>query len=147
MKQEGERIRLLCSHDNLKPFQAGERVLTKRLLFIFVASLVYLSLVPQPVRAQESQQSARPPQAKSQQEHDDFMAAYAVKGAAASEKAAEDFASRYPASELRRNLYSNAMQAYQNEDNPAKMLALGERVLALDPDDVLVLVRLHGVGI
>jgi len=51
-----------------------------------------------------------------------------------------DFANRYPASELRRYLYSSAMLQYQRENNPAKMLAMGERVLALDPDNPLALV-------
>ena len=117
------------------------KVLMKKLLLIFVVLLVLplLSLVPQTF-AQETQQSARTPQARSQQEHDDFIAAYAIKGAAAAEKATEDFAARYPDSALRRYLYSNAMNTYQNENNPAKMLAMGEKVLALDPDDALALV-------
>jgi len=111
----------------------------KKLLFIFVASLAYFSLAQQPAFAQEPQPT-RPPQARTQQEHDDFISAYAIKSADAAEKATEDFAARYPDSELRRYLYSNTMHAYQNENNPAKMLAMGEKVLALDPDDALALV-------
>ena len=112
----------------------------KKLLFIFAATLASLSLVPQPSLAQENQQSANPPRARSQQEHDDFMAAYTVKSAVAAEKTTEDFAARYPDSELRRYLYSNTMHAYQNENNPAKMLAMGEKVLSLDPEDAMALV-------
>jgi tetratricopeptide (TPR) repeat protein len=97
-------------------------------------------VVPRQALAQETQQSARTPQARSQQEHDDFVAAYAIKGAAAAEKATEDFAAKYPDSALRRYLYSNTMNTYQNENNRAKMLAMGEKVLALDPDDALALV-------
>src|SRR5262249_39612210 len=42
--------------------------------------------------------------------------------------------------ELRRYLYSNAMLQYQRENNPEKMLAMGEKVLILDPDNPLALV-------
>jgi tetratricopeptide (TPR) repeat protein len=80
------------------------------------------------------------PQARSEQERSDFNAAYALKGAATEEAAAIDFANRYPTSELRRYLYSSAMLQYQRENNPVKMLAMGERVLALDPDNPLALV-------
>ncbi len=114
----------------------------KKLLSIFVVSLAlpHLALVPSQARAQETQQPAHQPQARSQREHDDFMAAYAVKNAAAAEKAADDFTAKYPDSELRRYLYSNTMHAYQSENNPAKMLAMGEKVLTLDPNDVQALV-------
>jgi tetratricopeptide (TPR) repeat protein len=80
------------------------------------------------------------PQAGSEQERADFNTAYALNGAATEESAAIDFANRYPTSELRRYLYSSAMLQYQRENNPAKMLAMGERVLALDPDNPLALV-------
>ncbi len=54
--------------------------------------------------------------------------------------AADNFAAKYPASELRRYLYSSAMLLYQRENNSAKMLATGEKVLELDPDNPLALV-------
>ena len=82
----------------------------------------------------------RRPQARNEQEREDFNAAYALTGAAAAESAADGFAGRYPASELRRYLYSSAMLQHQRENNPAKMLAMGERVLELDPDNPLALV-------
>ncbi len=88
---------------------------------------------------QENSSAARP-QARSVQERADFNAAYALQGAATQEAAAIDFANRYPASALRRYLYSSAMLQYQRENNPVKMLAMGERVLALDPDNPLALV-------
>jgi tetratricopeptide (TPR) repeat protein len=80
------------------------------------------------------------PQARSEQERADFNTAYALTGAANEEAAAIDFSNRYPTSELRRYLYSSAMLQYQRENNPAKMLAMGERVLALDPENPLALV-------
>src|SRR5438445_11493610 len=41
---------------------------------------------------------------------------------------------------MRRYLYSKAMHEYQNENNPGKMLAMGEKVLVLDPDNPIALV-------
>jgi tetratricopeptide (TPR) repeat protein len=82
----------------------------------------------------------RRPQARSEQERDDFNAAYALTSATAAETAANNFAAKYSASELRRYLYSSAMLQYQRENNSAKMLAMGERVLELDPDNPLALV-------
>ena len=116
--------------------------------------LVFLSVVfalptvaqqPPAGKAQDAQSAVntpakRPPQAKTQQEFADYNTAYAVTGGAAMEKAANDFAVKYPASELRSYLYSKAMHEYQNENNPAKMLATGKKVLALDPDNSIALV-------
>lgn len=84
--------------------------------------------------------SKRPPQAKTQAEYSDYNSAYALTGGAAMEKAANDFAAKYPQSELRPYLFSKAMHEYQNENNPGKMLAMGEKVLALDPDNSIALV-------
>ena len=80
------------------------------------------------------------PQAKTHPEFNDYNAAYAIAGGAASEKAADDFAAKYPDSELKSYLYSKAMHEYQNENNPAKMLSVGEKVLQLDPDNSIALV-------
>jgi tetratricopeptide (TPR) repeat protein len=92
---------------------------------------------------QDGTQSAleiKRPQARSEQERVDFNTAYAVTGAANEEAAANNFSAKYPASELRRYLYSSAMLLYQRENNSAKMLAMGEKVLELDPDNPLALV-------
>ena len=108
--------------------------------FFFVtmgSSLADLAIAQTILQADSS--PARP-QAKSEQERADFNTAYALTGAAKEEAAAIDFSNRYPTSELRRYLYSSAMLQYQRENNPAKMLAMGERVLALDPDNSLALV-------
>lgn len=80
------------------------------------------------------------PQAKTHPEFNDYNAAYAIAGGAAAEKAADDFAARYPDSELKSYLYSKAMHEYQNENNPDKMLSVGEKVLRLDPDNSIALV-------
>jgi tetratricopeptide (TPR) repeat protein len=80
------------------------------------------------------------PQAKTKPEFADYNTAYAVSGGAASEKAAEDFAAKYPDSELKSFLYSKAMHEYQTENNKPKIEAMGEKVLQLDPDNPVALV-------
>lgn len=115
-------------------------VLSLAVFFFFVpmgSGLADLAIAQTILQADSS--PARP-QAKSEQERADFNTAYALTGAAKEEAAAIDFSNRYPTSELRRYLYSSAMLQYQRENNPAKMLAMGECVLALDPDNPLALV-------
>jgi tetratricopeptide (TPR) repeat protein len=92
----------------------------------------------QPGQGQPS--ARRSPQAKTQQEYSDYNAANAVTGGAAMEKVAGEFASKYPQSELRVYLYSKAMHEYQNENNPDKILEMGEKVLSLDPANSIALV-------
>jgi len=80
-------------------------------------------------------QGKRPPQAKTQPEFDAYKAAVAnTSDPAAMEKAADDFAAKYPDSELRVLLYENAMRAYQSANNADKMMDMGRKVLKLDPD-------------
>jgi tetratricopeptide (TPR) repeat protein len=108
-----------------------------------IGELVCLALLfclPLNGLAQQAMQTKHPAQAKSQQERDDFKRAYGLTGGAAAEAAADEFSSKYPASELRHYLYSSAMLQYQREDNSARMLAMGEKVLTLDPDNPLALV-------
>jgi tetratricopeptide (TPR) repeat protein len=77
----------------------------------------------------------RPPQAKTQPEYDAWKAAAANTDPAALEKAADDFATKYPDSELRVLLYKNAMRLYQRTNNAEKTEAMGRKVLGLDADD------------
>jgi tetratricopeptide (TPR) repeat protein len=81
-----------------------------------------------------------PPQAKTQPEFDAFKTASANQDPAALEKAADDFAAKFPDSELRIILYKTAMRAYQNANNADKMLDMGRKALAIDPDDPEALV-------
>ncbi len=106
----------------------------KRLILTMLVALACRALPAQ------SRSAFRPvPQAKTQQEVNDYNAAYASAGGVALEAAANDFAAKYPESELRPYLYSRAMHQYQNENNPGKILATGEKVLALDPDNSVAL--------
>lgn len=125
---------------------AERKYAMKRLLIIFpVTVLLIAGRLPaqQPPAATSTPAPAagrRPPQARTQPEFKDYNAAYALTGGAAMEKAANDFAEKYPSSELRAYLYAKAMHEYQTENNSAKMLAMGEKVLALDPDNAVALV-------
>ena len=85
-------------------------------------------------------QPKRPPQAKTQPEFDAYKVAAANTDPAAFEKASDDFASKFPDSELRVLLYKNAMRNYQNANNADKTEAMGRKVLTFDPDDPEALV-------
>ena len=80
-------------------------------------------------------QGKRPPQAKTQPEFDAFNAATKNTDPAALEKAADDFAAKFPDSELRLLLYKAAMRGYQNANNADKMLDMGRKCLTFDPND------------
>jgi tetratricopeptide (TPR) repeat protein len=82
----------------------------------------------------------RPPQAKTQPEFDAYNAAAKTADAAAFEKGAEDFATKFPDSELRILLYKTAMRNYQNTNALDKMGEMGRKVLTLDADDPEALV-------
>jgi tetratricopeptide (TPR) repeat protein len=94
------------------------------------------STAQQGAAAPAAPQGKRPPQAKTQPEFDAYNAAMAnQKDPAAMEKAADDFATKFPDSELRVLLYKAAMRAYQNVNNGDKMLQMSQKLLKLDPDD------------
>lgn len=103
-------------------------------------------------------QGKRPPQTKTQPEYDAWKAAdtgsrptpeeqaaaqkspadaqqVAATVAARAEKAADDFATKFPDSEVKILLYKAAMRNYQNANNAEKTEAMGRKVLSLDGDD------------
>jgi tetratricopeptide (TPR) repeat protein len=77
----------------------------------------------------------RPPQAKSQPEFDAYKAAIALTDPAAQEKAAIDFATKFPDSELRPVLFKAVMHGYQQANDAGKMREMAEKVLTYDPDE------------
>lgn len=83
----------------------------------------------------------RPPQAKTQAEFDAYKAAVALSSdAPAFGKAADDFAAKFPESELRILLFKASMHSFQNANDSEQMSATAEKVLHLDPDDPEALV-------
>ena len=91
-------------------------------------------------------QGKRPPQAKTQPEFDAYNAAATnQKDPAAMEKAADDFATKFPDSELRVLLYKLAVRTYQNANNGDKMSEEAQKLLKLDPDDPEALIAVSEV--
>jgi tetratricopeptide (TPR) repeat protein len=94
-----------------------------------------------PAAAPQPQQGKRPPQAKTQAEFDAYkVAATETTDPAVMEKSADDFATKFPDSELRILLYRTAMHTYQTANKADQMLEMGRKVLKLDPDDPEALV-------
>ena len=81
--------------------------------------------------------TGRPPvQTKTREEYKAYQAAVANgQNPEAMEKAADDFAAKFPNSDVRVLLYRAAMSGYQNAGNPEKMMNMGLKVLAIDKDD------------
>ena len=93
-----------------------------------------------PAQGATAAPTKRPPQAKTQPEFDAYKAAMANTDAVAMEKAATDFATKFPDSEIRLLLYQNAMRLYQNANNAEKTEAMGRKVISLDGDNPEALV-------
>jgi tetratricopeptide (TPR) repeat protein len=91
-------------------------------------------------------QGKRPPKVNSQEEFTAYKAAMALTDAAAQEKAADDFAAKYPESELRPLVYKAVMQRYQQANNGDKMVEMARKVLTIDADDPEALVAVAQVG-
>lgn len=95
----------------------------------------------QPETTAAPAQGKRPPQAKTQAEFEAYKAAVALSSDPAGfAKAADDFAAKFPDSELRILLFKASMHAFQNANNADQMNATAEKVLQLDPDDPEALV-------
>lgn len=122
----------------------------------------------QPAAATQTATPKRPPQTKTQPEFDAWKAADAVSRpspeeqataqksagdaqqvsaavSARTEKAADDFAVKFPESEVRILLYKAAMRNYQNDNNAEKTEAMGRKVLTFDGDDPEALVTVAQV--
>jgi len=96
-------------------------------------------------QAAAAPQGKRPPKVNSQEEYGAYKAAVAITDPAAEEKAASDFAAKYPESELRSLLFKSVMQHYQQANNADKMTEMAKKVLAIDPDDPEALVAVAQV--
>ncbi len=73
------------------------------------------------------------PQPKSQEEYQAFAAAFGKTDGAAAEASANEFATKFPNSDVRLLLYLKAMGLYQEANNAEKCVEMGRKVLALDP--------------
>jgi tetratricopeptide (TPR) repeat protein len=92
-------------------------------------------------------QGKRPPKINSQEEYAAYQAAVKVADPAECEKAANDFAAKYPASEVRPIVYKAAMVRYEQANNGEKTVEVAKKVLGIDPDDPEALVALAQVEV
>lgn len=81
-----------------------------------------------------------PPAAKTADEFAAYNAAANNPETAAAEKAADDFAQKYPQSDLRALLYGNIMRRYQQANDSEKTLEMARKVLTYEPNDPVALV-------
>jgi tetratricopeptide (TPR) repeat protein len=82
------------------------------------------------------------PMAKTKEEFDAYNLAASKTDPAQAEAAADEFAQKFPASELKELLYVRAMQLYQQQNNSAKVVAVGRKATELNPTDPIPLVAI-----
>jgi tetratricopeptide (TPR) repeat protein len=115
----------------------------RTIAIIAVAGSSLLSAAAQspPAKDQAPPATAQPAskgqvQAKTQAEYEAYQA---IKSKAQTpdefEKAVDDFAAKFPDSNLRVVLYRGVMKSFQQADNADKMMAAGLKVLSIDKDD------------
>lgn len=80
-------------------------------------------------------------QAKSQEELKAYQNASTLTDAAQEETAANDFAAKFPTSELRASLYMRAMNLYGQANNTEKVITTGRQAIAADPTNPVPLVQ------
>jgi tetratricopeptide (TPR) repeat protein len=85
-------------------------------------------------QAAAAPQGKRPPQAKTKEEYEAYNVAKVLTDPAAQEKAANEFAVKFPDSELRMVLYEAAMHGFQQANDADKMLEMARKVLSYDAD-------------
>jgi tetratricopeptide (TPR) repeat protein len=82
------------------------------------------------------QQHGRPqPMAQTQEEFDAFQKAGNTSSLGEAVAAADAFALQFPQSELRTLLYMNLMHRYQEENDAENTVAMGRKVLEVEPDN------------
>lgn len=91
---------------------------------------------PQP-QAQTTPVTGRPPiKTKTEEEYQAYRNAISNQLIPEKmEQAADDFAAKFPTSDVRVLLYRAAMSSYQSTGNSQKMMDMGLKVLAIDKDD------------
>jgi tetratricopeptide (TPR) repeat protein len=111
-------------------------------LVIFLSATLVAAQSQSPVQSSQSQNgnarsAGRPPiQTKTKEEYQAYQLATAnAPDPVAMEKAADDFAAKFPTSDARILLYRLAMSSYQEVGNPQKMMEMGMKVLAIDKED------------
>ncbi len=92
-------------------------------------------------QAQPASGSHRVLQAKSQEEMKAYQDAFAKTDPAQMEAVADDFAAKYPNSELRASLYQRAMNLFAQSNDTEKVIITGRLAIAADPTNPVPLVQ------
>jgi tetratricopeptide (TPR) repeat protein len=79
------------------------------------------------------------PQATSQEEYNGYLAVVQAPDLTAAETAANDFATKFPNSNLRGAVYHLLMMKYSQQDNVNKTIEMGRKAVQVDPDNPVVL--------
>jgi tetratricopeptide (TPR) repeat protein len=85
--------------------------------------------------AQPAAHAKGAPQAKTQEEFKAYQEVVAKTDTAQMEQAADEFAQKFPNSELRTVLYNALMNTYRNGGATDRAIAVGRKSLAIDPTD------------
>ncbi len=85
--------------------------------------------------ASNASTAARPPQAKTKEEYDAYKAGAALTDPTQVLAAADQFAQKYPDSELKELLYIHAMNGFAQQNNAEKEIEAGRKATAIDPHD------------
>jgi tetratricopeptide (TPR) repeat protein len=96
---------------------------------------------PSNVQPTPASGSHRVLQAKSQEELKAYQDAFAKTDPAQLEAAADDFAAKYPNSELRASLYQRAMNLFAQSNDTEKVIITGRLAIAADPTNPVPLVQ------
>ena len=96
---------------------------------------------PSNVQATPAGGSHRVLQAKTQEELKAYQDAFAKTDPAQLEAAADDFAAKYPNSELRASLYQRAMNLFAQSNDTEKVIITGRLAIAADPTNPVPLVQ------
>lgn len=108
-----------------------------------ILAMVLIAILALPAKAQSPAPAPpstpvpgkAPVQAKTQAEFEAYKSVLAKSQVDAMEKAADDFAAKFPDSDLRVLLYRAVMHNYTSAGNSEKILETGLKVLTLDKDD------------
>jgi tetratricopeptide (TPR) repeat protein len=126
----------------------------KLLLALMAALLLATCVMAQaaPAKTPAATQSSQPnaaaaaptgqhqPQAKSKDEFDAYNLAASKTDPVQLEAAADDFAQKFPNSELKELLYVRAMNFYQQQNSTTKIIEVGRKAIALNPTNPVPLV-------
>jgi tetratricopeptide (TPR) repeat protein len=113
------------------------------LLLIATASIAQTTTSqtpPPPGTAATPTPAQHQPQAKSKEEYDAYNAAAVKTDPAQMEAAADEFAQKFPNSELKELLYVRVMSIYQQQNNSAKVIVTGRKAIELNPTNPVPLV-------